>query len=82
MPPSRRLILPLVRALRKLDLFHREKFEKRLILLLGAKTNDMLDAGAVLPTSVKDDDLPGSRKMLHVALDIHLRLSAIGRRAG
>src|SRR5258708_1962685 len=32
----------------------------------------MLNAGAVIPTPVKDDDLTGSWKMLHVTLDIHL----------
>ena len=41
----------------------------------------MLDAGAVVPTAVKDHDLAGRREMLHVPLHVHLALFPI-RRSG
>src|SRR5262249_46287224 len=41
------------------------------------EAHDGLDAGAVVPTAVEDDDLAGSRKMLHVALQVVLGLFAI-----
>ena len=36
--------------------------------------------GAVVPTAVEDHDFARGREMLHVALHVHLRLLAVGRR--
>ena len=54
--------------------------EEPLRLLLGAEAHDPLDAGPVVPTAVEDDDLAGSREVRDVALHVHLRLLALGRR--
>ena len=54
--------------------------EEPLGLLLGAEAHDPLDAGAVVPAAVEDDDLPGGREVGDVALDVHLRLLALGGR--
>ena len=50
------------------------------MLFLGAEAHHVLDARAVVPTAVEDHDFARGRKMLHVALDVHLRLLAVGRR--
>ena len=55
-------------------------FEEAGVLLLRAKAHHILDAEAVIPTAVEDDDLARRREVLHVTLHIHLRLLAIGRR--
>ena len=49
-------------------------------LLRGAVAHDRLDAGAVVPAAVEDGDLAGRREVGDVALDVHLRLLALGRR--
>ena len=48
-------------------------------LFCGAKAHYSFYTGTVVPTSVEDDDLTGSRKMRDVALDIHLRMLSLGR---
>ena len=48
-------------------------------LFLRAEAHDPLDAGPVVPAAVEDDDLARGREMRHVALDVHLRLLALGR---
>ena len=53
---------------------------KRFDLLLGAEAHHPLDAGAVVPAAVEDHDLAGGRQVRQVALDVHLRLLALGRR--
>ena len=53
---------------------------KRLVLLLGAEPHHVLDAGAVVPASIEDHDLARRGEVRHVALDVHLRLLAVGRR--
>ena len=53
---------------------------KRSVLLLGAEAHDVFDAGAVVPAAVEDHDLAGGREVLDVALHVHLRLLAVGRR--
>ena len=55
-------------------------FEKALNLLHRAELHDPLDASAVIPAAVEDHDFARGRQMPHVALDIHLRLLAFGRR--
>src|SRR5215212_8128091 len=40
----------------------------------------MLDAGAVVPAAIEDDDFAGRGKMRDVALHVHLAFFAIGRR--
>ncbi len=51
-----------------------------LILLLAAELHHVLDAGAVVPASIEDDDLARCREMRDVALHVHLRLLAVRRR--
>ena len=55
-------------------------FEEPLVLLVAAEAHHVLDAGAVVPAPVEDDDLAGGGKVLHVALQVHLALLAVGRR--
>src|SRR6516164_4060003 len=52
--------------------------QKLPMLLFGSKTHDVLDAGAVVPTAVEDDDFAGGGKMRDVALEEDLRSFAIG----
>ena len=47
------------------------------MLLLRAKTHHVFDAGAVIPTAIEDHDLARRREVLHVALQIVLRLLAV-----
>src|SRR5262249_36157523 len=49
------------------------------MLFFGTKTHHILDAGAVVPTAVEDDDFAGCGKMRDVALEVDLRFFAIGR---
>lgn len=48
-------------------------------LFLGAKAHQPLDQGAVVPAPVEDHDLARSGQMRNIALDVHLRLFALGR---
>ena len=57
-----------------------QQFEKAGVLFLRAEAHHIFDARAVVPTAVEDHDLARRREMLHVALHIHLRLLAVGRR--
>ena len=50
------------------------------VLLLGAEPHHVLDAGAVVPAAIEDDDLARGREVRDVALHVHLRLFAIRRR--
>src|SRR6266571_3684658 len=43
--------------------------------------NEMLDASAVVPTAVENDDFACCRKTLHIALNVHFRFLAF-RRSG
>src|SRR6185369_11137067 len=58
----------------------RGQFEKILMLIFCAEAHDIFNASAVIPTAVEDHDFSSSRKMLHVTLNIHLRLLAVGWR--
>src|SRR4030095_1158288 len=44
---------------------------------MRAEAHDVLDARAVVPAPVEDDDLAGGGEVLHVALHVHLALLAI-----
>src|SRR5262249_42876553 len=57
----------------------RASAEKSFVFLLSAKSHHPLNAGAVVPTSVKDDDFTGGWEMLYVALDKNLRTLPLGR---
>src|SRR5271165_1307202 len=48
--------------------------EKALVLLFRAKAHHVFDARAVIPTAIEDHDLTRSWKVLHVTLQIDLRL--------
>src|SRR5262249_50772093 len=57
--------------------------EETLILLRRTEPQDMLDASAVVPTAVKNDDLTRRREVRYIALQVHLALLAVrGRRQG
>ena len=45
--------------------------------LIGAESHDLLDAPAVVPAAIEEDDLAGGREMHHVALVVELRLLAV-----
>ncbi len=49
-------------------------------LVLGAEAHHALDAGAVVPAAVEDDDLARRRQVRDVALAVHLGLLAVGGR--
>ncbi len=53
--------------------------EKLLGLLVRAEFHHSLDASAVVPTAIKDDDFTGRREMRDVSLDVHLAPLALGR---
>src|SRR3981189_586888 len=48
--------------------------EKALVLLFRAKAHHVFDASAVIPTTIEDHDLTRRREVLHVTLQIDLRL--------
>ena len=52
----------------------------RAVLLLGAEAHDVFDPGTVVPTAVENHDLAGRREVLHVPLNVHLGLLAVGGR--
>jgi len=59
---------------------HGAELEETAVLVVGAEAHDVLDAGAVVQAAVEDHDLAAGWKMLDIALHVHLRLLAIGRR--
>ena len=61
-------------------LHRRRDLEKALHLVHRAEFHDALDASAVVPAAVKDHDFARGRQMPHIALNVHLRLLALGRR--
>ena len=50
------------------------------VLVGGAEAHHLLDAGAVVPAAVEENDLAGGGKLGDVALEVPLRLLALGRR--
>ena len=42
----------------------RAQLQEPLVLLVGAEPHHVLDAGAVVPAAIEDDDLAGGRKVL------------------
>ena len=50
------------------------------MLLGGAEAHHLLDPGAVVPGAVEDRDLSGGGQVGDVALEVPLRLLALGRR--
>ena len=65
---------------------HQHSFELRhgaeelLALLVRAEAHDALDAGAVVPAAVEQNDLAAGRQMADVALEVPLRALALVRR--
>ncbi len=53
--------------------------EECLVLLVCSEAHHMLDASPIVPTTIENDDFARSRKMSHIALDVHLRFLALGR---
>ena len=60
-------------------LHRRRELEKALHLVHRAEFHHALDASAVVPAAVKDHDFARGRQMPHIALNVHLRLLALGR---
>jgi hypothetical protein len=58
----------------------RRQLKKALHLLHRAELHDPLDAGAVVPAAIEDHDFARGGQVSHIALNIHLRLLALGRR--
>ena len=56
----------------------RAQFEKIPVLLVRAEAHDVLPPGAIVPTPVENHDFARRGEMLHVTLDVHLRLLAVG----
>jgi hypothetical protein len=52
-----------------------------LVLVLSAEAHHALDAGAVVPAAVKEDDLAGGGQVGHVALEVPLGALALGGRS-
>ena len=55
--------------------------QELLVLLVGAEAHHALHAGAVVPTAVEQHHLARRGQLRHVALEVPLRLLALGRRA-
>ena len=53
---------------------------KRCTFSSGVEAHDALDAGAIVPAPVEDQDLAGSRELRDIALDEDLRFLAVARR--
>ena len=71
-PPSTRISLDL-----------RTQLQESLVLFLRAEAHHVLDAGAVVPAAIEDDDFAGRGEVLQVALHVDLGLLAVrGRRQG
>ena len=51
---------------------------KRSVLRLGAEAHHIFDAGPIVPAAVEDHDFARGREMGDVALQVELRLLAIG----
>ena len=58
----------------------RAALQEPLVLLLRAEPHHRLDPGPVVPAAIEEHDLAGAGEVLHVALHVHLRLLAVGRR--
>ena len=58
----------------------RHRAEKFFIFLIGTKTHDALDAGAVVPAAVEQHNFTSGRQMRHITLEIPLGAFAIVRR--
>jgi hypothetical protein len=54
--------------------------EELLDVLLGAEAHHALDARAVVPAAIEEDDLAGGRQVRHISLEIPLRALALARR--
>ena len=52
--------------------------EEAAVLVGRAEAHHLLDAGAVVPTAVEQDDLAGARQVGDVALEVPLRPLALG----
>src|SRR6185295_12083659 len=57
----------------------RTQLQKALVLVFGAETHDVLDARAVVPAAIEDDDLTRCREPTHIALHVRLALLTVRR---
>src|SRR4051812_32909480 len=57
----------------------RAQFEETAVLFLAAEVHHVLHTGAIVPATVEDNDFACGRKLLQVALHVHLGLFAVGR---
>ena len=79
-PASSQILINVMPAIDDVSFDFRAQFQKAIALLLVHKAHNALNTRAIVPTAVEDYDLAGRRKPLDVALDVHLRLFAVGRR--
>src|SRR5262249_11494555 len=59
----------------------RTRSQELVVFLLGAEPHDALDAGAVVPAAIEEDDLAARRQVRDIALEIPLPALLLGRRA-
>jgi hypothetical protein len=64
-------------TLHHVPLEQRAQREKSAVLLLRTESHHMLDAGAVVPAPIEDDDFARGGEMREIALHVHLRLLAV-----
>src|SRR3954469_20327472 len=63
-----------------LSLELRRDVQPPLVLLVGAETHHPLDAAAVVPAPIEDDDFAAGWKVRDIALHVHLALLTVRRR--
>ncbi len=56
----------------------RTEIQKSIVLLVGAKSHHVFDAGAIVPAAIEDDDFAGRWISFDVALHEHLGLLTVG----
>lgn len=57
----------------------RTAFQEKFVLVLRAKAHHVLDAGAIIPAAIENNDFTRRGKMRHVTLQINLSLFTVGR---
>ena len=80
LPTSSQNLISRMPLLDHVPLEERAQLEEPLVLLLRAEAHHVLDAGAVVPAAIEDDDFAGGGEVRQVPLHVHLGLLAIGRR--
>ena len=74
-PTSSQILMRLYAAVDDVLLDHRAELEEALVLLGRAEAHDVLDACAIVPAAIEDDDFAASGETFDVALYVHLDFS-------